>query len=59
MDIGASIVRVWPFLCAVDPDAPIVLGDENQRYAWVALDEVMQRETIPQIEQDFRAVGLG
>jgi mutator protein MutT len=58
VDIGWAIVRVWPFLCAVDPDAPIVLGDENQRYEWVALDEVAQRKTIPQIDQDFRAVGL-
>ena len=58
VDIGASIVRVWPFLCAVDPNAAIVLGDENQRYEWVALDAVSQRATIPQIEQDFRAVGL-
>jgi 8-oxo-dGTP pyrophosphatase MutT (NUDIX family) len=58
VDIGASIVRVWPFLCAIDPGAPITLADENQRYEWVPLGDVLQRETIPQIDQDFRALGL-
>lgn len=58
VDLGASIVRVWPFLCALDPDGPIVLADENQQYAWVPLAEVLQRETVPRLDQDFRALGL-
>lgn len=58
VETGAFVARVWPFLCAIDPAAPITLADENQRAEWVALDEVFRRETIPQIDQDFRALGL-
>lgn len=58
VDIGPYIVRAWPFLCAIDAPDAIRLQDENQRCEWVPLPEVFQRETIPQIEQDFRALGL-
>ncbi|GAB4572631.1 MAG: hypothetical protein Kow0077_12570 [Anaerolineae bacterium] len=58
VDIGPYVVRAWPLLCAIDPDAPIVLQSENQRYEWVPLAEVFQRPTIPQLDQDFRALGL-
>jgi 8-oxo-dGTP pyrophosphatase MutT (NUDIX family) len=58
VDIGAFVARVWPFLCAIDPTAPITLADENQRAEWVTIGEVFRRETIPRIDQDFRALGL-
>ena len=58
VDIGAYIVRVWPFLCALDRPDAITLQPENQRYEWVPIPEVFARRTIPQIDQDFRALGL-
>lgn len=58
VDIGPFIVRAWPFLCRIDPAAPITLQAENQRWAWVPLDEVFARPTIAQLDQDFRALGL-
>ncbi len=58
VDAGVFIARVWPFLCAIDPAASIVLTGENQRAEWVTIGEVFRRETIPRIDQDFRALGL-
>lgn len=58
VDIGPSIVRVWPLLCAIDAPEAIALQAENQRYEWVVLDEVLARPTVPGLEQDFRALGL-
>ncbi|MBN2471696.1 MAG: NUDIX hydrolase [Anaerolineae bacterium] len=58
VDIGPFIVRAWPFLCAINPGDAIQLHAENQRYEWVALSDVFARPTIPQLEQDFRALGL-
>ncbi len=58
VDIGPFVVRAWPLLCAIPPDAAIALQAENQRWEWVPLAEVFARPTIPQLEQDFRALGL-
>lgn len=58
VDIGVFIVRAWPFLCAIETPDAIQLQPENQRYEWVPLPEVFQRDTIPQIAADFRALGL-
>lgn len=58
VDIGTMIVRVWPFLCTLSSPGTIQLNAENQRYAWVPLVEIFNRDTIPQLDQDFRALGL-
>ncbi len=58
VDIGAIIVRVWPFLCALDRPTEIHLQPENERYEWVPIPQVFERQTIPRIDQDFRALGL-
>lgn len=58
VDIGEYIVRVWPFLCALDRPTEIHLQPENQRYEWVPIRDVFERQTIPRIDQDFRALGL-
>lgn len=58
VDIGPFVVRAWPLLCHIDPAARVTLDRENTRWEWVALAEVFARQTIPQLEQDFRALGL-
>ncbi len=58
VDIGSLVVQVWPLLCAIDAPEAIVLHPENQRYDWVALEDVFTRPTIPQLDRDFRALGL-
>jgi mutator protein MutT len=58
VDIGPYIVQVWPFLCALDAPDAIQLRSENQQYEWVSIPAVFRRQTISQIDQDFRALGL-
>ncbi len=58
VDIGPFIVRAWPFLCTLEAGSTIHLQEENQRYEWVALADVFSRPLIPQLDQDFRALGL-
>lgn len=58
VDIGRAVVRVWPLLCALDDPGAIRLADENQRFAWVFASDALARPTVPQLDQDFRALGL-
>lgn len=58
VDIGAAVVQVWPFLCTLDAPNAIQLQAENQRYEWVPIPAIAQRQTIPNIDQDLRALGL-
>ncbi len=58
VDIGRAVLRVWPFLCALDRPDAIQLQAENQQYAWVPIPAIAQRQTIPNIDQDLRALGL-
>lgn len=58
VDIGRAIVRVWPLLCALDDPAAIRLADENQQFAWASVPDALARPTVPQLDQDFRALGL-
>jgi len=58
VDSGPFVAQVWPLLCAIDAPEAITLQAENQRYEWVALDEVLARPTVPRLDQDFRALGL-
>lgn len=59
VDVGAFIVRVYPFLCQLDnPAGEIRLQDENQTYAWLTIAEALARPAIPDLDKDFRALGL-
>ncbi len=58
VDIGRANVRVWPFLCALDEPGAIRLADENRRFTWASVPEALARPIVPQLDQDFRALGL-
>ena len=58
VDIGEIVLRVHPFLCALDETATIVLNRENTRYAWLTVAEALALPTIPNLEVDFQLLGL-
>ena len=58
VDIGPFVARVWPFHCSLNAPDAIHLHAENQTYEWVRLHEVFTRDTVPRLDQDFRALGL-
>lgn len=58
VDVGPFFVQVWPLRCVIEDPLALQLQAENQRYAWVALADVFERPTVPNLDQDFRALGL-
>ncbi len=53
-----KILLVYPFLCSVEQDAEIRLDWEHEDYRWIEPHEVYDLDRVPQLEDDFVALGL-
>ena len=58
VELETQVMVVHPVLARVPADVQITLDRENQAYRWIEPREVYNLPHVPQLEDDFIALGL-
>jgi 8-oxo-dGTP pyrophosphatase MutT (NUDIX family) len=58
VELETQVMVVHPVLARVPADVQITLDRENQAYRWIEPREVYDLPRVPQLEDDFVALGL-
>lgn len=48
---------IHPFLCSTD-SYDFELSEENDKYVWIFPEQIYEYDTVPQLDEDLRSVGL-